>query len=198
VCGNGAREGREECDDGNPADGDGCEASCTLSCGSGTGADRATVDPVSGHCFAAYDSVHQTYQDAAALCAGVGGHLPVLTSESQDDAAFAAVHPGERPWLGADDLAVEGAFTWVTGEPLGYTHFAPGKPDSAGGDCLQYLADGTWSDATCADPDASVSGTLCEIAIAATPPVVDDPAVVDPAVGAVATPALVSGAVSPR
>jgi len=171
VCGNGAREGREECDDGNAAAGDGCEASCKLSCGSGTGADRAAVDPISGHCFAAYDSVHHSYQDAAALCAGAGGHLPTITTASEDATAFAAVHPGDRPWLGGDDIAVEGVFTWTTGEPLRFTNFQAGKPDSAAGaDCLQYLADGTWGDATCADPQGTVSGTLCEIDLVTTTP----------------------------
>jgi cysteine-rich repeat protein len=32
VCGNGAKEGVEECDDGNKVDGDGCQADCTLMC----------------------------------------------------------------------------------------------------------------------------------------------------------------------
>lgn len=30
VCGNGAIEGAEQCDDGNTVDGDGCSASCAL------------------------------------------------------------------------------------------------------------------------------------------------------------------------
>lgn len=32
VCGNGTKEGVEECDDGNKVDGDGCQADCTLLC----------------------------------------------------------------------------------------------------------------------------------------------------------------------
>jgi len=35
-CGNGVVEGREECDDGNPIDGDGCDSNCTsTACGNG-------------------------------------------------------------------------------------------------------------------------------------------------------------------
>ena len=173
VCGNGVREGHEECDDGNTAAGDGCEASCTLSCGSGSGADRATVDPVSGHCFVAFDNVRHSYQDAAALCLGVGGHLPTLTSASEDAAAFSAVGPGDRPWLGGDDIALEGVFQWTTGEPFGFTHFQPGKPDNASGaDCLQYLPDGRWSDESCAGPPGRVSGTLCELELVIATPAV--------------------------
>jgi cysteine-rich repeat protein len=167
VCGNGVREGHEECDDGNTAAGDGCEATCKLTCGAGTGADRSTVDPVSGHCFVAYDGVQHSYQEAAALCSGFGGHLASLASASEDAAAFAAVRAGDRPFLGGDDIAIEGAFSWTTGEPFGYTHFATGKPDGAGhADCLEYLADGTWSDAAC----ASTTGALCELEVATTTP----------------------------
>ncbi|HET9626930.1 MAG TPA: Ig-like domain-containing protein, partial [Kofleriaceae bacterium] len=170
VCGNGVREGREECDDGNAAAGDGCEATCKLTCGSGTGADRATVDAASGHCFAAYDGVTHSYQAAAAMCGALGGHLPTITTIEEDDAAFAAVHAGDAPWLGGDDLAAEGTFRWITGEPFAaYSHFAPGKPDNAGeADCLRYQADGAWSDAAC----ASTTGTLCEVELAVGTPVV--------------------------
>ena len=169
VCGNGIREGvHEECDDGNATPGDGCEASCKLTCGSGTGADRDSVDAASGHCFAAYDGVQHSYQDAAAMCTALGGHLPTIASASEDAAAFAAVRAGDTPWLGGDDIAVEGAFGWLTGEPFGYSHFQAGKPDDAGNaDCLHYLPDGTWSDAACS---GGAAGTLCELELATATP----------------------------
>jgi cysteine-rich repeat protein len=170
VCGNGIREGvHEECDDGNATPGDGCEATCRLTCGSDTGADRDAVDPATGRCFVAYDGVQHSYQDAAAMCVALGGHLPTITSAGEDAAAFAAVRAGDTPWLGGDDIAVEGAFGWLTGEPFGYSDFHAGKPDNAGdADCLQYLADGTWSDAACAT--GSATGTLCELELAQPTP----------------------------
>ncbi|HSS02546.1 MAG TPA: Ig-like domain-containing protein, partial [Kofleriaceae bacterium] len=171
VCGNGAREGvHEECDDGNGAPSDGCETNCRLSCGSGTGADRSTVDAASGHCFAAYDGVRSSYQDAAALCGGFGGHLPTIATLSEDDAAAAAVHAGDTPWLGGDDIAAEGTFRWTTGEAFAYSNFAVGKPDDAGNaDCIAYLPDGTWTDAACSGT-SSVSGALCEFELAVATP----------------------------
>jgi cysteine-rich repeat protein len=181
VCGNGAREGREECDDGNANPGDGCEASCKLTCGSGTGADRSTVDLVSGHCFAAYDAVHHSYQETAALCAGFGGHLPTITSASEDAAAFSAVRTGDQPWLGGDDIAATGSFTWTTGEPFAsYANFHAGQPDpTPGAHCLQYLSDGTWVNTSC-QGQTSASGALCELEVAT------------------ATPAFATGGASPR
>jgi cysteine-rich repeat protein len=172
VCGNSVREGvHEECDDGNAFAADGCESTCRLTCGSGTGADRSTVDPASGHCFAAYDGVQNSYQEAAALCAGFGGHLPTITAESEDGAASSAVHASDTPWLGGDDIAVEGTFGWTTGEAVLYTRFAEGKPDGAGNaDCLHYRADGDWSDTACSGAGV-VSGTLCEFDLAVATPV---------------------------
>ncbi|HEX3764767.1 MAG TPA: Ig-like domain-containing protein [Kofleriaceae bacterium] len=171
VCGNGIREGvHEECDDGNATPGDGCESTCKLTCGSGTGADRDVVDPATGRCFVAYDGAQHSYQGAAAMCVAVGGHLPTIASAGEDAAAFAAVRSGDTPWLGGDDIAVEGTFGWLTGEPFGYSHFQAGKPDNAGNaDCLRYAADGTWTDAACALGGAT--GTLCELELATATPV---------------------------
>jgi len=172
VCGNGVREGsHEECDDGNATQGDGCESSCKLTCGSGTGADRATVDAASGHCFVAYDGVQHSYQAAAAMCTAAGGHLPTISSAAEDAAARAAVHAGDTPWLGADDIAIEGKFSWLSGEALSYSNFHAGKPDNAGNaDCVQYLSDGTWSDAPCSGAATGVTGTVCEFELAVATP----------------------------
>ncbi|HMG53530.1 MAG TPA: FG-GAP-like repeat-containing protein, partial [Kofleriaceae bacterium] len=172
VCGNGVREGvHEECDDGNATPSDGCEATCKLTCGSGTGADRATVAAAAGRCFAAYDGVQHSYQAAAAMCTAAGGHLPTITSAGEDAAAFAAVHAGDGPWLGADDIAAEGTFGWVTGEAFAYSNFHAGEPDNAGNaDCVRYLPDGTWSDAACSGASPAVTGTLCEFELAVATP----------------------------
>ena len=43
VCGNGTREGGEQCDDGNVASGDGCSAACLLECASLSGTWHATL-----------------------------------------------------------------------------------------------------------------------------------------------------------
>src|SRR5439155_7278479 len=57
------------------------------------------------------------------------------------------------------------------GEAFTYSNFAIGKPDDAGNaDCLQYLGDGTWSDAACSGVPGNVSGTLCEFELAVATP----------------------------
>ena len=47
VCGNGAREGAEECDDGNAVAGDGCSAACTVEQGNAGGGGGASSSPSS-------------------------------------------------------------------------------------------------------------------------------------------------------
>lgn len=44
VCGNGFKEGVEQCDDGNKENGDGCEADCTLTCKPGPEGDKKCSD----------------------------------------------------------------------------------------------------------------------------------------------------------
>jgi len=43
ACGNGAREGAEQCDDGNSVDGDGCDNDCTFSCAAAADCDDANA-----------------------------------------------------------------------------------------------------------------------------------------------------------
>ncbi len=43
ACGNGMMDGSEQCDDGNPTDGDGCDNDCTYSCAGDTDCDDGNV-----------------------------------------------------------------------------------------------------------------------------------------------------------
>src|SRR3990172_4383203 len=51
VCGNGAREGAEECDDGDTVAGDGCSAACTVEQGDAGGGGGASGSPSSSSGF---------------------------------------------------------------------------------------------------------------------------------------------------
>src|SRR5262249_49491789 len=114
-CGDGVTDAGEECDDGNTTAGDGCDSNCALTCGSGTGASRNAIDQSTGHCYAVYDDVVLFYHDAIAFCDGIGAHLPAITSSAENAIVLSAVGAGNDPWLGADDIPVEGSFTWGTG-----------------------------------------------------------------------------------
>ncbi len=58
---------------------------------------------------------------------GLGAHLATINSEAENN--FLS---GAEGWIGFNDLAVEGTFAWVTGEPVTYTNWFPGEPNNSG------------------------------------------------------------------
>jgi hypothetical protein len=154
VCGDGVVEGNEDCEGDSPTGG--CLASCKLACGSGTGPDKVTIDPLTGHCYAAYDGANGTFADAAADCASKGGHLPALTTAAENDVLQLVSVGAADPWLGLRDS--EG-FAWTSGEPFDFFNWAPNQPDLTGS-CGRFTAlDGRWHDEDCASQS---SGIVCE------------------------------------
>jgi hypothetical protein len=58
-------------------------------------------------------------------------------------------------WIGYDDRAVEGSFTWLDGSPSTWTDWASGEPNDYGGteDCTMIgrYGDATWNDTGCGE-----------------------------------------------
>jgi hypothetical protein len=77
-----------------------------------------------------------TWEDAKSYCESLGGHLAVITSESEQAEVLKAINAqsSSKPfyWLGAS-RGDDGNFSWVTGEKLSYTSWEKGKPDNYGG-----------------------------------------------------------------
>ena len=97
------------------------------------------------------------WDDARARCAAFGGHLATLTSAGE--LAFVTGLAHADLWLGGSDSALEGTFTWITGEPFTYTAWSAGEPnDEFGEDCLT-LRIGEMNDVDC---EFSL-GYVCEI-----------------------------------
>jgi cysteine-rich repeat protein len=175
TCGDGTLDVGEECDDGNHIDADGCEASCWLVCGSGTGADRATRDPSTGHCYLGFSGVTPTWQQAEAYCEAYGGYLAVIDSASENKIARAASLSSSAPWIGFNDLASEAfsnpfGFVKVTGGFLTFNGFDATEPNNNVGDedCAHFFGVKDfrgplgWNDAPCSGAPF-VAGFLCEV-----------------------------------
>ena len=102
--------------------------------------------PVSfnGHEYDVIRAEDITWSDAnaAAVALGGGWHLATIISAAENT-FVASLLPLSVPdrshfWLGGTDAAVEGVWTWVTGEAFGYSNWAGGEPNNSGNE--DYLA----------------------------------------------------------
>jgi cysteine-rich repeat protein len=179
VCPDGTPDAGEQCDDGNLTETDGCTSQCKkgVVCNSIVlpGGDQFAVDPASGHCYASFDDDLTTFASAELSCEAAGpavyeGYLATITSGAEDSVVLSVQHPAQNPWIGAADDAndTDVIFAWVTGEPFGYSHFAPGEPDDdvafgGLGECLHIANSlGEWNDTNC-DFAGFVAGRICEL-----------------------------------
>ena len=138
----------EACDDGNRADGDGCDSDCTLPCGAEVGATAAMTVP-SGACLFRLPG-ESTQPDAAALCTARGAALPL----PRDTAETRAVARLGGAWIGLTDALHEGTFLSPEGTASAFAAWVRGEPDDgagAGEDCVTIARarDGAWADVPC-------------------------------------------------
>lgn len=77
-----------------------------------------------------------------------GGHLVTITSQLEN--AFVSSQYTSQAWIGLTDESQEGAFEWVTDEPLNYSKWWTGQPDNYdGGEDygeINYGGLGYWND----------------------------------------------------
>jgi len=100
---------------------------------------------IAGHTyFRSNFGAYWTTADAA--CVALGGHLATITSAAENTLV---VGNGGQAWIGFTDQVSEGSYAWVTGEPVGYTSWAPGEPNNAGNEdytVTNWGANGKWND----------------------------------------------------
>jgi len=95
-----------------------------------------------GHCYG--EAVASTWAATQAEAVSLGGHL--VTINDADENAFVFSISGGGPWIGYNDIAVEGTFEWVSGIVTGgYENWAGGEP-SGDSDVVHMQGDGTWND----------------------------------------------------
>lgn len=89
------------------------------------------------------------WADAQAFCKAWGGDLAAITSGTEY--AFLLSFVGKDTWIGASDIATEGAFTWTTQEPFVYTSWGVGYPEDSTHtlNCVTIGAGLTWQDRPC-------------------------------------------------
>ena len=105
---------------------------------------------------------------------GVAGHLASIANFDENAVVNSLKGTGDlRGWLGLSDAAAEGTYQWVTGEPFGYSNWAPGEPDAdLNEDFVEMFATAQWNDST--DGEALNQGYLVEYPVdptALAPPI---------------------------
>ena len=71
------------------------------------------------------------YGAAKAQCESDGAFLAIPRSEAEND-FIAGLIPNEHIWIGVNDIANEGSFVAVDGDPLSWTKWDSGEPNNQG------------------------------------------------------------------
>jgi hypothetical protein len=103
--------------------------------------DGSTVWPVNGHRYAILTyATFKTWNAARNDAVATGGHLVTITSFEEEIFVTTLVksrpdvlNGAYGPWIGAQKPTPGGAWTWITGEPWGYTAWRAGEPNNSDG-----------------------------------------------------------------
>lgn len=161
VCGDGKREGSEECDDMGHEGEDGCNANCEVVC-SHFGEDA--VKSADNHCYRGFDEAD--FEGAQADCIERGAHLVTISNANENEIASGFVDNSK--FIGAfemidamDDSA--GTYEWVTGEAFTYESWEEDQPDRDATRCSDYSASYCYAHCAVIDSAGRWNDTLCDV-----------------------------------
>ncbi|XP_072037146.1 galactose-specific lectin nattectin-like [Amphiura filiformis] len=104
------------------------------------------------HCYL-YVEKDANWLSAERDCEGRGADLVSIHSSEENEFITNMTDGNERVWIGLDDIAAEGDFTWSDGSHLNFTNWGSNQPDNANDDehCvhLKWRDPGIWNDFTC-------------------------------------------------
>ena len=105
-----------------------------------------------GSCYFTSDTC-ETWTNASTKCRSMGANL-VSVRTQEENVFIQHLHNGDRTWIGLNDIATEGFFTWVDGCPDKFRFWATNQPNDLKGnqDCVHTLGIDkgyTWNDVDC-------------------------------------------------
>ncbi len=98
-------------------------------------ADSTFVNPANGHTYFLISTASWTASESFAQ--SLGGHLVSLNTSAEQQWVYDTYQNfggGNLDlWIGLNDTANEGVFTWSSGEPVTFTNWASGEPNNQNG-----------------------------------------------------------------
>ena len=83
-----------------------------------------------GHLYLLLENSNWT--DAESRAVQLGGHLVTVNTQAENDWLYNQWANGRNLWIGFSDAAVEGTFTWASGEAVTFTGWNGGEPNNGG------------------------------------------------------------------
>jgi hypothetical protein len=114
-----------------------------------TGPETSLVtEPASGNRY--FLTPYGNWQDCQGFAEYWGGDLVTIASAEQEAWLHQQYGTDEPFWIGFNDIAQEGVWEWVSGDPVTYTNWAPSQPDNWGGNedaaVMSLFSPGRWND----------------------------------------------------
>ncbi len=97
----------------------------------------------------------QSWPSAQAEALSLGGNLVTINDAAENAFVANTFTPTYGTvWIGFNDVATEGSFEWVSGQPVTFTNWAPFEPNNLGNEDFTHLNGpagpfgglGTWND----------------------------------------------------
>lgn len=103
---------------------------------------RTLVDPATGHVY--HQLAGSSWRDARRKAVSLGAELARIDDALEQDWITANFHVFQSApidlWIGLDDSANEGAFTWSNGQAPAFTFWSAGEPDDGAGSGEDFVA----------------------------------------------------------
>ena len=114
-------------------------AFCALSVGS-AGGDILNVQVYQGHTY--FLLTTNTWTGSQDEAVSLGGNLVTINDQEEQNFVYTtfAFEPAKYLWIGLNDAASNGDYTWISGEPVTYTNWAGGEPTNGTGEDYVYIS----------------------------------------------------------
>ncbi|AFZ25710.1 PEP-CTERM putative exosortase interaction domain-containing protein [Cylindrospermum stagnale PCC 7417] len=122
-----------------------------MTLGIGSAASAATfTNPSNGHQY--FLTTTDSWTGAQSQAVAAGGNLVTINDAAENNWLVSTFGGVERLWIGFTDVVQEGAFKWISGQPVTYTNWAPGEPNNFAGSedyaFTNWNIAGIWNDSS--------------------------------------------------